>query len=500
MVKRIKTAKKDHLVPTSFGVFGTRKYHVASSWRNLSGESSTYEGLHVFIPTDPYKASDRKEFRTAVENPYVYKAIRTNATMVAGQGYTTQVVPRTEEDIPSEQREAFEGTVYPVPYLNKNMTAEQIKDYIDKLAIKLDLQSNVFNAYTTETEQGRAVIAMLPFNKNDDGTNILPNQIRLIRPEHTMRPVVNEDTGELVGCQIIGARTRDGIVPADRLIYLTHGYNNSLFSDHYGDSKIARVSDLANGLSVILTEDYPNAAKNSWFKPRVWAIPIPPQEYGNEKTVIGQFMSEVNNSEGKDVGVTGPSNKDDVGVQVIGGDGGRADIGGLETIRMGVIKAIITAFGIPSFMLDEGDFGPLGGNAQLTQLDAYLNSEIKPERINLEVALEKQFYDQILCVLFATDNPESIPIKIKHKFNKPKLWTLLSPEMFSVFSQMMQAELIDIDGIRDILGLDELNKETASLGNDQTPAQQRWNPTNQTNGIPQYTPQSLTQNGWNVDV
>ena len=503
MSKRTKIAKKEHIVPTSFGLDSSRKFHVASAWRSTRGNESTYDGIYVFVPVDPYTQTERREFRTATENPYVYKAIRTTATMVVGQGYTTTVVPRNEEELPAEQREQFSTQTLYVPYFDRDMTIEQIKDFVDKLALKLDLQTNVFNAYTTEMEQGRAVIAMLPLNRNEDtGMYQMPQQLKLIRPEHTLRPIVaQDDAGELIGCQVTGAKSKDGVVSAKRMVYLTNGFNNQLFADYYGDSKVARISDLANALSVILTQDYPNAAKNAWFKPRVWAIPIPPQEYGNEKSVITQFMNEINHSEGKDIGVTGPSNKDDIGVQVVGGEGTRVDTGGLETIRLGVIKAIITAFGLPSFMLDEGDFGPLGGNSQLTQLDTYLNTEIKPERLNLEVTLEKQFYDRVLCVLFNVEHEHQVPIKIKHKFNKPKLWTLLTPEMFSVFMQMAQAQLIDIDGIRDILGLEELDKETMSLGNDQTPNQVTAIPINPitsnvtTAGVSP-TGTNVTINGW----
>lgn len=495
MPKRVKIAKKEHLTPTSAGISNTRRYYVASSWRNVQGTSSKYEGLHVFIPTDPYSATERKEFRTAVENPYVYKAIRTSATMTVGQGFTTSLVPREEEEIPAEQREAFNAQIFHVPYFNKKMTGEQILDYVDRLSLKLDLQTNIFNAFTTEMEQGRAVLALLPLNRNDDGKYTMPQQIKLVRPEHTLRPIVDQDNGELVGCQITGAKTPDGVVPVSRIIYFMNGYNNELFSDFFGDSKVARISDLANSLNIILTQDYPNTAKNVWFKPRVWAIPIPPQEYGNEKSIISQFMGEVNNSEGKDVGVTGPSNKDDIGVQVVGGEGGRADVSGLEVIRQGVVKAIITSFGIPSFILDEGDFGPLGGNAQITQLDTYINTEVRPERQNIENILEKQYYDRILCVLFDVEKPDAIPIKIKHHFNKPKLWTLMSPEMFGVFMQMLQAQLIDADGIRDMLGLDEFNKETMALGNDASPQQQKVE-----KGFMPYSTASdgITYNGWSI--
>ena len=59
---------------------------------------------------------------------------------------------------------------------------------------------------------------------------------------------------------------------------------------------------------------------------------------------------------------------------------------------------------------------------------------------------------------------ETLPIKIKFAFNKPRLVTLITPDMFGVLTQMAQMGLIDESGIRDILGLEDLDKETMSKG------------------------------------
>ena len=450
-----------------------------NSWKKLQGEGSQYQGIQVFAAVDPYKSIERKAFRSAMNNPYVYRASRIHATFTAGQGYTTEIVPRGEEEIPDDQLDNWQKTTSIfVPYWNKEMTPEQILDKIDKMAVDMDLGSNVFNAYFTSLEQGRCVLALTPLETDEEGKFRMPEQIRLIRPEFTERPVINENTAELEGVRIIGVRspTRDNILPRNRMIYLMHGFNNELFSDYYGDSKVARISDEANTLNIILNQDYERAAESAWYKPPIFSVPIPPQEYGNEDGVLNEFLQKANDSKGQSIAVTGPSGPDDPGVTVLNTPP-NSDIGGLEVIRTGLIKAIITAYGLPGFMLAEGDIGKLGGNANIEEIDAYLNQEIRPERLILERTLEKQFYDTILSVLFDTDNARDIPIKVKFQFNKPRLVTLITPDMFAVLTQMMQMGLIDQSGIRDILGLEDLDKETMSKGEQgqSTPGVNKWN-------------------------
>ena len=457
----------------------SRSINKNNSWKKLQGEQSEYQGIQVFAAVDPYKSTERKAFRSAMNNPYVYRASRIHATFAAGQGYTTEIVPRGEEEIPDDQLDNWQKTTSIfVPYWNKEMTPEQILDKIDKMAVDMDLGSNVFNAYFTSLEQGRCVLALTPLETNEEGKFRMPEQIRLIRPEFTERPVINENTAELEGVRIIGVRspTRDNILPRNRMIYLMHGFNNELFSDYYGDSKVARISDEANTLNIILNQDYERAAESAWYKPPIFSVPIPPQEYGNEDGILNEFLLKANDSKGQSIAVTGPSGPDDPGVTVLNTPPS-SDIGGLEVIRTGLIKAIITAYGLPGFMLSEGDVGSLGGNANIEEVDAYLNQEIRPERLILERTLEKQFYDTILSVLFDVENARDIPIKIKFSFNKPRLVTLITPDMFAVLTQMMQMGLIDQSGIRDILGLEDLDKETMSKGEQgqSTPGVNKWN-------------------------
>ena len=437
-----------------------------SLFRRMNGQEGNFQGLQVWHPVDPYSGQQRKEFRSAMTNPYVYRAARIQCTYTAGQGYTTEIVPRHEEDVPEEQLNEWQRTqTYHVPYFNKDMTAEQLLDKVDKLALDLDLPTNLFNAYFTALEQGRCVLALTPLDPDENGNWQLPEQIRLIRSEFTERPVLDDNTGELVGVRIIGVRSqiRDNIIPAERMLYIMHGFNNELFSDYYGDSKLARVSDESNTLNIVLNQDYERAAESAWYKPPVFSVPISPQEAGNEDEVLASFINKINDSKGQAIAVTGPSNPEETGVNVLTTPV-NADIGGLEIIRTGLIKSIITAFGLPGFMLAEGDIGKLGGNANIEEVDAYLNQEIRPERIILEGSIEKQFYDRILCILFQETDARKLPCKIKFKFNKPKLLTLVTPDMFQVLTGMAQMGLIDSSGIKDILGLEDLDKDTVSKG------------------------------------
>ena len=464
---RVKSAKKTRVTPRVAGVRATAGRDFQRSFqRKMNGEVGQYQGLQVWAPMDPYLGTQRREFKSAMTNPYVYRASRIQTTYVTGQGYTTEIVPRKEEDLPDEQLDEWQRTTtYDVPYLNKKMTAEQIKDKVDKLALDLDLATNVFNAYMTSLEQGRCVLALTPLDPDENGNWQLPEQIRLIRPEYTERPVLDDNTGELIGVRIIGVRSeiRDNIIPSTRFIYLMHGWNNELFSDYYGDSKISRIADEANTLNIVLNQDYERAAESAWYKPPVFSVPIPPQEAGNEEDVLTQFIQRVNDAKGQAIAVTGPSNPEETGVSVLTTPP-HADIAGLEIVRTGLIKAIITAFGLPGFMLAEGDIGKLGGNANIEEVDAYLNQEIRPECRILEAKLEEQFFDRVLCILFQENDARKLPCKIKFKFNKPKLLTLLTPDMFSVLMQMAQLGFIDESGIRDMLGLEEYDKDTMSKG------------------------------------
>lgn len=498
------TTTRDHTVPAvSRARYASREYS-SNDWRPLNGKREEYQGIYVFVPVDPYTQRQREEFRSALSNPYVYRATRIHNSYVCGRGYTTSIVPRKEEDLPEEQLEQWAASEQiEVPYWNKVSTPEEIKDFIDRLCLKMKLGWNYFNANFIALEQGRCVVAITPLDKDENGFWKMPQQLRLIRTEHTLRPLLNDNTGELAGVYATGVKTgekKSNVIPAERMLYVMHAFNNELYSDYYGDSKIARVTDIANGMNVVLNQDYANAAKNTWHKPGAWVIPIPPQEFGNEQTITTQIANAVNESEGKTIVMSGPSNKEDLPPQFIPGDK-YADINGLETIRTGFIKAIITAYGIPGFMLSEGDIGSLAGDSNIEEIDNYLNTEIETERHMAEETVEKQLYDRILCVLFQVESPDQCPVKLQHRFNKPKLITMLPPELYQQLLDMTARNLIDEEGLRDMLGVTEYKREPMATGTNYNPGENigsgTWpEPQNKGWGVGQQNGWSKNNPGW----
>ena len=114
---KVKQAKKNKGTPRVAGVRATAGRDFQRSFqRKMNGEAGQYQGLQVWAPMDPYLGTQRREFKSAMTNPYVYRASRIQTTYVTGQGYTTEIVPRREEDVPDEQLDEWQRTTsYDVP-------------------------------------------------------------------------------------------------------------------------------------------------------------------------------------------------------------------------------------------------------------------------------------------------------------------------------------------------------------------------------------------------
>ncbi len=473
---RVKTAKdlKSRLrVATSRRVISKK-----NAWRGGGrGTTTEFNGLQVWAPVDPYTTIQRDEFRLAMKNPYVNRANILIAKLVCGQGYTTTVVPRLDEDIDesllvdwSRNKEIF------VPYFNKTMTPLEIKTYVDKISIDMDLAGNVYNAYVTSREQGRGVLAMTPINENEETEQFdIPTSIRFIRPEFTLRPFLNPETSELIGVQIVGLTSNQQfILPDERMIYIENGFNQELFSDHYGDSQVDRISNVANVLNLIYTDDFLHAAESTWHQPKVFGVPIQPQDFGNEDDVLDEFLTSNSMSKGQDIAVAqGPDGKG--GVTVLSSNTNSGDISGLNLIAIRCIKAVLAYYNIPPFMLSEGDKGGLGGNSNNSEIDMFENSELVPEKLKLDKTLQSQYYDKILGILFREKDTDKIGIKILHKYNKAKIVTMFRPDLYEIGKDMVAEGLIEKSKLADLVGFGEFaKKETATTGEDPSPGKDTW--------------------------
>jgi hypothetical protein len=463
--------------PSGMGVNLTRRTIGGGGNRRFGGHESQALGIRAWEALDPYSSQEREEFKLSMKNPYVKRACRIQTNFVVGQGYTTKCVPREEEELQEEQQSSFEQTPIHVPAFDVELTPEQIKDKIDKMMKRMDLSQNLFNAYYTGLQQGRAILAMTPLEKDDmEEFFMMPEQFRFIRPEHSLRPVVDQDTGELKGVRIIGIETNagDNILDIKRAVYIMHGFNNELFSDFFGDSKVADIADIASNLNVVLNQDYEQAALHSWFTPPVFSVPIPPQEFGNEEGVLNTFLNSIADSKGQITAVTSSSNPEEKGVELLNSSTNSGNISGLDIIRLGLIKAIIAHFGIPGFMISEGDVGQLGGNTNISEMDNYLNVEIAPERKYMENVVSQQIYDRIIEILFQVEEADDAPIRLLHTFNKPKIISIIPKDLYEVYIDMLERGLIEEDGFRELTGLEEFAADKMNAkGADASPAGNR---------------------------
>jgi hypothetical protein len=473
---RVRKAKSEK--PTSRLRSATSKRTISKSslWRKKGLTELSFNGLQVWAPVDPYIQGQRDEFRAAMQNSYVYKANWIITKLVCGQGYITDVVPRSDEDIDDERIKIWksEQPLF-VPYFNKEMSPLQIKNYIDKISNDMDLSENIFNGYITAREQGRCVLAMTPIDENDDGVFDMPTSIRLIRPEFTLRPYLDQNTSELVGVQIVGLTSaQQFILPTERMIYIENGFNQELFADHYGDSQVDRVTNVANVLNLIFTDDFLHAAESTWHQPKVFGVPIQPQDFGNEQNVLDTFLTANSQSKGQDIAVVQDPDGEG-GVELLSSSTNSGDIAGLERIVIRCIKAILAYYNIPAFMLSEGDKGALGGNSNSEEIDMFINSEILPEKLKLEKMLQSQYYDKILRVLFRLDDADDLPIKIIHTYNKPKITSMFRPDLYEIGKDMVENGLMEKSRLPEFVGFEEFTtKDTTTLGGDASPQKNTW--------------------------
>ena len=457
----------------------TRAIDKSGMWISSTNyENKNWDGLQVWAPVDPYSSQQRLEFRAAMQNAYVYRANWIITKLVAGQGYTTDISPRGDEELESEQLTQWQETtpIY-VPYFDKEMTPKEIKTYLDKLNTKMDLAGQIFNAYITAREQGRGVLVMTPVDRDEQtGQWQLPKRISYIRPEFTLRPYLDQDTAEMVGLQIVGLKsTQQTILPIERTIYIENGFNQELFSDHFGDSQVDRVTDAANVLNLIFADDFLHAAESTWHQPKVFGVPIQPQDFGNESNILDEFLSKNANNKGQDIAVV--MNPDGQGgVTLLNSGTNSGDISGLETIIKRCVKVILAYYNLPGFMLAEGDGGALGGNANSEEIDMFINTEIMPETIKLENMVKEQCYDKELGVLFQTDNYDDIPVEMIHKMNKPRITSVFRPDLYEMGKDMVVNGIIDKDGLIEMMGVEQFtgDKRNVSQGEDANPEIDTW--------------------------
>jgi len=435
-------------------------------------------GLLIYPAVDPYRPTQRATFRAIMTKlSWVLRANVIIQKLVTGQGYTTEAYPRVDKELKESVLRGWRRQKIYVPFFDKDVTPNAIKAYIDKMGDTLELESLTFNAYLYMREQGRCVIGIFPETRDEDTKEYqMPQAMRVIRPEFTRRPLINRGSGALEAVEVVGLITNGGRLDACRAIYLENSYNLELFADHYGRSMIDAIEDIGKTLLIIYAQDFRQAAEYTWHKPTVFRITIPARDFKNPQKVLDDFLQKRNNSLGKDIAVT-------QSVEVLPNPQNAGDIAGVVSIQNECIDAVAGFYNIPPFMLAKGKAGRLGGNANREEIDAFLETEIKPEQTIIETIIEKQFYDRILAILFGiepdeVDDPKKCPIRIYHHFNKPEISLTIDPAYWNILKDLGHQGILTKEGIIEKLGLKRFVKEHETEGGDVDPSLSTWKKVN----------------------
>lgn len=442
-------------------------------------------GLQVYQPVDPYKQQKRNLFRIIMKMvPQVNRANKLIQKLVATE-YTTTIVPRLDQELDEKELEKWRNTPIDIPYvksrgihddvkgLKAQMTPNQIKEWMDRLFVKLDLQQNVYNSYLFKREQGRCVVGMFPETRDELGEYQIPEAMRLIRPDYTLRPLINRETGGLEAVEIIGLDTNGGKLDANRALYFVNQDNLDLFADFYGVSEIEPLIDVGETILTAYAQDFKEIILHTWWQPKIFRMTIPARDSDRPNQIMDEFLVNMRDAGGKDIVLTQT-------VELVGGTGttNSGDINGVVKIVEESIDAVLGFYNIPPFLLAKGKSGNLGGNANREELDAFLNIEIRPEQEVLEVDIEKQGYDRVLAILFEVEpnevNDELVPVRLEHHFKKPDIAAAVNLEQYEIIKDMAANNWIDLEKMMEKLGLTEMMKITNTRGADATPTIKTW--------------------------
>ncbi len=435
-----------------------------------------FQNFQIFPSVDPYPSELRQLFRILnEENPWVSRAQSIIQKLVV-RPYTTEIIPRGDVELEPEALLKWQDTPLEtsVPFFDEaetNPTPNEIKKFIDKISETLDLKDIIFDAYMFAREQGRTAIGMFPEGRDPDtGKYVMPQALRLIRPELLRRPIVNFDTSELVAVEVTGLTSNGSRFDANRLIYIYKGKNLDLFSDFYGRSDIRPITDVGKVLLVIYARDYLAASINTWHTPLIFKHNVPGKDFSKINGIMDQFNLDLANNAGKDISVS-------YNVELLNPSGSNSgDIEGLSLIENNCIETIAGFNNIPPFMFSKGKAGNLGGNANKEEIDSFLQTEVEPEQEMLEQVIERQFYDRILAIMFDVEPGDviKIPVTLEQNFETPVIETEIDPAKFDMLMQLVSSGVITMEAAMDKLGLRDMLKENSSTGGDVTPAEKVW--------------------------
>jgi len=155
------------------------------------------------------------------------------------------------------------------------------------------------------------------------------------------------------------------------------------------------------------------------------------------------------------------------------------DIAGLNSIEERAFEVIAGRLGIPKYMFSRGKEGNMGGNSNREEIEAFLNTKVKPKQELFEHIIEDQCYDRILAILFEIE-PEyvgELPIKLLHNFEKPNISTPITLDEWNIWMSLIDRNITTMEQVMEHFGLRNMMVENSpTMGTDTTPTQKTFNP------------------------
>lgn len=428
------------------------------------------QNFQIFPSVDPYPAQLRELFRVLnEENPWIERS-QTIIQQLVVRPYTTEILPRKNDELNPDELAKWQETPMEVDFFDNPVTPNEIKKYIDEMMVSLDLKDLIFDAYSFLREQGRTAIAMFPEGRNEEGKYVMPEVLRLLRPEWLRRPIINFDTSELVAVEVTGLTANGSRFDANRLLYMFKGKNHDLFSDFYGKSDLRSVVDVGKVQLIIYGRDYEAIVLSTYHTPFIFKHNVPGKDFSQINKIMDDFNTNMANNLGKDISVSH-------NVELLNPTGTNSgDITGVVLIDNQCIETIAASTNVPLFQLAKGKAGNLGGNANQEENNAFLQNEIEPDQEMLEQMIERQLYDRIIAIMFGVEPRQAgkTPVKLEHNFETPVIEAAIDPEQFNIMMQLVQSGLITVEKAFDRLGIRDMLTQDSSTGGDPSPTTKLW--------------------------
>jgi len=465
--------------PSKFGLektMNSKQTKKLSSFRFDQKENKIkpYKSLTIFPSIDPYSPQLRAQLRLLMEeNPWIIEGNEILQQLIISKS-TRSLVPRQEEDLPEGTLDKWKnGTKLLIPLLKQEMTPAQLESWLDNYFKKLDLDSLVFDIFLFVQEQGRSCIGMFPAERKANGKFPLPQGFKIIRPEFLRRPIKDFDTDELAAVEVTSYTGNGSLLDAKRCVYFNLSKNLQAFADFYGKSAIRDLVDVGLTQLQIYGIDWKQATITTWHQSPIFKHTFPSKNWSEVKTLMDDFNQAMEGSLNKVVSISN-------NVELLNPNGtDSGDIAGLNSIEERAFEVIAGRLGIPKYMFSRGKEGNMGGNSNREEIEAFLNTKVKPKQELFEHIIEDQCYDKILAILFEIE-PEHVgelPIKLLHNFEKPNISTPITLDEWNIWMSLVDRNITTMEQVMEHFGLRNMMVENSpTMGTDTTPTQKVFNP------------------------